>query len=186
MFVEPGDVQLAAFEELLTQPILDCAWRYAYRLCHQREDAEDLLQDALAHAYNRLRQLNEPAAFKSWLMCIIRSQFLMQIRRRRVENHIQAGTDDRTLKLEDPRSLGHPTQEEMEVYAALFQLPESQREILELFYLDELNLAETASVLGLTLGAVQQRLFRARGALRRAVRTLNASDAVNAYASVTK
>lgn len=183
MYVEPAAAHLVAFESLLTQPVLDSAWRYAYRLCHQREDAEDLLQDALAHAFNRLGQLKEPVAFKSWLMCIIRSQFLMNIRRRRVEDLVHANADEATLHLEDPQRVGMGSQESLEIEAALQQLPDCQREILELFYLDELNLAETARVLGLSQGAVQQRLFRARGALRRAIESGNKHKPAQAYAS---
>ncbi len=183
MYVEPTAAHLEAFETLLTQPVLDSAWRYAYRLCHQREDAEDLLQDGLAHAFNRLPQLKEPGAFKSWLMCIIRSQFLMNIRRRRVEDLVHASADDSTLLLEDPHRVDLASQEALEVEVALRQLPECQREILELFYLDELNLAETARVLGLSQGAVQQRLFRARGALKRAILTGKEHEPAQAYAS---
>ena len=175
--------QLDTFENLLTQQVLDVAWRYCYRLCRQREDAEDLLQDALAHGYNRIGQLKDPSAFKSWLMCIVRSQFLMNLRRRKVENLVHANSDEAILHIVDTSTAGETNLEALEITAALEQLPAGQREILELFYLDELNLAETAQVLGLSQGAVQQRLFRARGALRRAVDRVRLHEQPRAYAS---
>ena len=51
--------------------------------------------------------------------------------------------------------------------AALSRLPESQRDLLCLFYLDGLNQVETGQVLGVAPHAVGQRLFRARRTLRK-------------------
>jgi DNA-directed RNA polymerase specialized sigma24 family protein len=53
--LETAEVEL--FEYVLTPATIDVAWRYCCRLCKTREDAEDLLQEALAHALVRFRQL---------------------------------------------------------------------------------------------------------------------------------
>jgi RNA polymerase sigma-70 factor, ECF subfamily len=181
--VEQSAAQLEQFESLLTQPVLDAAWRYCYRLCRQREDAEDLLQDALAHGYNRLSQLKDTAAFKSWLMCIIRSQFLMNLRRRRVEDLVRGSDDEVAYHLPDHQADTEHSQDAVIIECALRQLPPDQREVLELFYLDGFSLVEVARILKLSQGAIQQRLFRARGALRRAVDRMKLLEPSQALAS---
>lgn len=160
--------QLYEFEDVLTQDILGMAWRYSCRLCRTREDAEDLLQDALAHAMVRLHQLRDRTRFKSWLMSIVRTRFLMNQRRLVNEREkIQQSESDPGSRLVDYSASPEGDAFTEEISATLTRLPEFQREILTLFYIDDLNLFETAHVLAITVGAVQQRLFRARGALKR-------------------
>ena len=53
------------------------------------------------------------------------------------------------------------------LHAGLARLPVVEREVLTLFYLQEQSLAETADVLGIPVGTVKSRLFRARLLLRR-------------------
>ena len=68
------------FEQLLTQDVYRAAWNYSWRLCNRREDAEDLLQEALVHALRKLDQLKDMAMFKSWLLSIVRTRFLNGLR----------------------------------------------------------------------------------------------------------
>ena len=145
---------------LLTEAVYEAAWRYAYRLASTREDAEDLLQDALVHAWRRVAQLREPSAFRAWLFSIIRTKHLEKVRKRRVQ----------TSPLEDVRA---HTPERAAVPApdgfaeAFCRLPEPHRELLSLFYIEGLSLKETGQVLGVKTQAVKLRLFRARAALRK-------------------
>ena len=162
--------QVAQFEELLTQECLGIAWRYCCRLVRTRQDAEDLLQESLAHAFTRLHQLNDTGSFKSWLMSIVRSRFLMQYRRKTADKLIvDKDSTDTSYTIADRSSLRNDDPRSDLTLAALGQLPDGQRQILELFYIEELTLAETARVLRVSQGAVQQRLFRARGALKRQI-----------------
>jgi RNA polymerase sigma-70 factor, ECF subfamily len=157
--VTKDSAQSVSFEELLTDEIYQSAWRYALRLASTREDAEDLLQDALTHAWKRIGQLREVNAFKSWLFSIIRTQYLGQIRKRRTQ----------TVSLEDVH-IPLPScdmQMDNELGYALRKLPDSQRELLNLFYSEGLSMKETGMVLGISERAVKLRLFRARSILRK-------------------
>jgi RNA polymerase sigma-70 factor (ECF subfamily) len=149
------------FEKLLSQDAYEAAWRYACRLCHAREDAEDLLQESLARAFTRVDKLREPERFKSWLLSIVRSCFLNRYAKQSRERQAQSYWHEfcAAHAFEDPLSL--------ELADALARLPETQSELLGLFYLQGLSLEETGQVLGLSAIVVRQRLFRARGALRR-------------------
>ena len=168
MHVSVNPDLVCEFEEALVPEILAMAWRYACRLSKTREDAEDLLQDALAHGLVRFDQLRDPTRFRSWLMSIVRTRFLMLQRRVTPDQErFRVDDADAETRLADTAATPEGNSLAEEIALSLSRLPTPQSEILSLFYLEGLNLQETAQVLGITVGAVQQRLFRARGALRR-------------------
>jgi RNA polymerase sigma-70 factor (ECF subfamily) len=172
MGLEPAEV--GVFEHVLTPAIMEVAWRYSCRLCRTREDAEDLLQEALAHALARFSQLRDLTRFKSWLMSIVRTQFLMQQRRNTAEKFtVYDREQDIGHSLADLASGPNADPLADITAASLSQLPAEQREILSLFYLDGLSLQEAGQVLGISTGAVRSRLYRARGALRRELKRLS-------------
>jgi RNA polymerase sigma factor (sigma-70 family) len=161
MFVTSAAPHACRFEECLTDEAYLSAWRYACHLAGRREDAEDLLQDSLAHAYRKFSQLRNPDAFRGWLMSIIRSQHIRKWRKDR----------NRSEQFELKEFMPGPDSPAVEpggpVAQALAGIPAAQRELLSLFYIEGLSLKETGQVLGLPARAVKQRLFRARAALRR-------------------
>ncbi len=161
------------FEVALTPAIMETAWRYCCRLCYTREDAEDLLQDALAHSITRISQLRDLSKFKSWLLSIVRTQFLMQRRRKAVDKVPIDGEGETGAVLADVRPAPDAGALSGDIAAVMSRLTPEQREILSLFYLEGLSLAETGEVMGISQGAVQQRLFRARAALRRELSRLS-------------
>lgn len=147
------------FETALDAEVYAAAWAYARRLAGCREDAEDLLQESLVHAFRRLDQLRDMGRFKGWLLSIVRTQFLTWRRRSLARPPVTAELPQ--LGTMDPDPLAGRLSE------ALARLPEYQREVLSLFHLDGLSLEETAQVAGCGVQAIRQRLYRARRALRR-------------------
>lgn len=170
--LKPAEVE--CFEHVLTPAIMDLAWRYSCRLCKTREDAEDLLQEALAHALLRFSQLRDVSRFKSWLMSIVRTQFLMHQRRNTAEKFTIYDREQDIGSTVADLAAGPNADPLADITAvSLSQLPDEQREILSLFYLDGLNLQEAGEVLGISTGAVRSRLYRARGAMRRELQRLS-------------
>ncbi len=159
---------MEAFERALTEDAYRAAWRYASYLEKVPESAQDLLQDALAHAYLRFSQLHDHERFKGWLLNIVRTQFLMERRRsKRRSQHLDwtgrepglaAANTDNVLPLE---ACLPP-----ELAAVLHRLPPKLREIIELYYLQDLDLDQAAQVAGISTGAAKARLFRGRKRLR--------------------
>jgi RNA polymerase sigma-70 factor, ECF subfamily len=149
------------FEDALRAGAYQAAWRYCCRLTTSYEDAQDLLQDSVGHAYRRFGALRDAGRFKAWLLAIVRSRFLSQLRSRKL-----------TVPLEEELLGQIETGEggDDEVLAHLRLLPPAQREALELFYIEGLSLAELGSVLGIPAVAARHRLHRAREALRRKVK----------------
>jgi RNA polymerase sigma-70 factor, ECF subfamily len=161
-------VRQAAFEAALAQGAYRAAWRYCWYLCCTREDAEDLLQDALAQAYLHHTQLKDAASFTGWLLSIVRRTHLLRLRQAQPghgeledAHHVREGSD--AISMISAGLAALPPR----LATALLRLPTPQREVLELYYLHELELAAVARVLGVAQGAAKLRLFRARAALRR-------------------
>lgn len=156
------------FEVALSEEVYASAWRYAWRLaaagrggCHQ--DAEDLLQEALTQAWRQFGQLRDVGQFKAWLLAIVRTRFLNRLRssRRRPQ-----ADSDLPADLASPQQL-EANDQELAARAALAMLQPAERELLELFYLEQLSLEETGIALGVSARVVRQRLYRARQNMRR-------------------
>jgi RNA polymerase sigma-70 factor (ECF subfamily) len=154
--------QQEQLERLLTQDVYRAAWNYSYRLSKRREDAEDLLQEALVHALRKLDQLKDEATFKSWLLSIVRTRFLNGLRAQKSRPQMVDEIPHLGGKA-GPGSGGLSP----ELQTALLKLPERQREILEMYYMQGLNMDETGAVLGIASSIVRQRLFRARRSIKK-------------------
>lgn len=166
IYVDPTAANAARLERLLGGPAYGAAWRYACRLAQSREDAQDLLHDALVHALARLAQLRDETAFTPWLLSIVRTRFLMA---RRGAKRREAGYAPPA----EPRcapawELEADTAAGLELAHALRALPPEQRALLCLHYLEGLSAGELAAAHGVSRASLEQRLHRARQALRRA------------------
>ncbi len=133
-----------------------------------REQARDAVQDAFVKASARWRRISRYDDPVGWVrrVAINRSRDLhrSEQRRRRREQRVTSGQPrdepDRSTDLADSMRL-----------AELFgRLPDQQRRAASLFYVEQLPVAEIASVLGLSVGAVKFHLSRARANLRAVVR----------------
>lgn len=161
-YVHASDEAAAAFETALTPEIYSTAWRYCCYLCSRREDSEDLLQDSIAHALRKFSQLRDQSSFKAWLLAVVRSRFITGLRRRKP---VEEFGEEQLTVADDCRLLSDA------VAVAMQELPDGQRELLTLFYIEDLQLTELATVLGVSVSVTTQRLFRARRALRRRLET---------------
>jgi RNA polymerase sigma factor (sigma-70 family) len=152
-----------AFDELIErwhQPI----WKYIRRLTGDDEAAHDVTQEVWLRVLRRVAQLRDGSKLRPWLFGIARRTMMDRLRSQYATpaaadvdlDGLAAGNDWETLE-EDLAAM----QEE------LARLPVTEREILTLFYLQELSLAEVAQVVGVPAGTVKSRLFRARRLLRR-------------------
>jgi len=150
----------SGFEAALRDGAYESAWRYCCRLCRSYEDAQDLLQESLAHALSRFGVLRERESFRAWLLAIVRTQFLRALRRQHGSLPLTGEELEQLSTLEPDGEL---------VLAALRLLPAAQHELLTLFYIEGLSLAELGTVLGVPVIAARHRLHRAREALRREV-----------------
>lgn len=156
-------------------------YRFARRLCRQREDAEDVLQESLLAAARGLSRFRGASSVSTWLYTIARS-FCIKKRRRSVfapvEVSLETEASAAARGLADPARRPDEALEASRLEAALERaiaaLDRPYREVLLLRDVEGLSAAEVARVTGLSLPAVKTRLHRARGRLREALAPLMA------------
>ncbi len=158
---------------MVSEPVYQAAWRFAYSLAGSRADAEDLLQDALIRAFRGLDSLRDETRITGWLFSIVRTVYLDRLRWERSRPQAFAEPPP-YLAAQDADPLSPAVAE------ALARLPRVQQQLLALFYLEGLSLTETGQALGIRPQAVRQRLFRARNALRRELGQLGVAGPQNA------
>jgi len=146
------------FDDLVKQHAA-ALYRYAYWLARDRQQAEDLVQEALLRAWRGFALLREPAAAKTWLFAIVRNEHLRSVGR---QSPPSEDLDDE-LEIADE----HDAVAALEMREALLALPASYAEPLALQVLGGFSCAEIAAMIGASEGATMTRLTRARQALRR-------------------
>jgi len=168
-----GDIK--AFEELVRRYDRNI-FRIAQHITQNREDAEDVVQDAFLKAYGNLVQFQEQSKFYTWLVRIAVNEALMKLRRRRPERTVSLDQEVRTEEDSMPREVADwsPNPEQQYSQAELRDilgktiqgLPSGFRTVFILRDVEGLSTEETADALGLSIPAVKSRLLRARLQLR--------------------
>jgi RNA polymerase sigma-70 factor (ECF subfamily) len=134
-------------------------FRLAYSWNHQRELADDLVQDTLAKALKNENQLSDLKGFDSWVFKILINNWRNHLSRTRVMENI----DDFVLSEEhSPESLHEQQWIIASVQEAVATLPQGQRQILMLVDLEGLSYMEVASIFEIPIGTVMSRICRAR------------------------
>lgn len=159
-----------SFEELVNDH-KDAVYRQMVRACGNREDAEDVLVEALLRAYQGLDQLREEAAFRSWLAQIGRRLCWQLKGRESLQPVFQlSALESQDRQLADPEPLpdaqAAAAQLRQALHEAVERLPSDYRAVYELREIQELTGEEVAQRLGITLAAQKSRLHRARALVR--------------------
>ncbi len=159
------------FEGLATES-RDHVYRQMLRLCGNREDAEDVLTDALLAAYRGMDTLRERAAFGAWLAQIARRLCFHLRSQQRIHealslDQLQAeGFEPERADAESPEDQLLANEMRAAVRSAIDALPADLRDVYTLRDLDEQSGDEVAATLGITVAAMKSRLHRARKQLR--------------------
>jgi len=171
--VRAGDV--SAFDELVRKYDRQI-FRIALHITQNREDAEDVMQDAFLKAYEKLDQFQGNSKFYTWLVRIAVNESLMRLRKRRTGKMVSIDEDIETDEGTVPRDLADwaPDPEQNYTQAELRRilektikgLPPGFRVVFELRDVQGLSTEDTAEALGLSVPAVKSRLLRARLQLR--------------------
>ncbi len=128
--------------------------------CGNRDEADDLAQDALVKAYLACSGFRDGGKFRSWLFKIAHNTFLSY--RRSQKTHPQPLPLWRGEEVQAEDS-GEGTSD---LYHALSALPPKERSAITLFYLNGYSVKEIAAITEVSQDAVKQQLSRGRGKLR--------------------
>jgi RNA polymerase sigma-70 factor (ECF subfamily) len=138
-------------------------YRYAYRLTGSAADAEDLTQQTFLLGYRKLAQLRDAAGARSWLMAILRREFLRTAIKRSVERRLVVPLDVDSL----PAELTERWEiDEEALQNAIDHLPDAYKLVVLSFYFEDRSYREIAEQLDLPVGTVMSRLSRAKAQLR--------------------
>jgi len=157
--------------EALANEHKDAVYRQLIRVCGNREDAEDVLVEALLKAYRNLPQLRQASAFRAWLAQIGRRVCWQLKQREALLPIVQLSAmeaDGVELESGDEAPDARASLQEMKqlLLSAVAALPEAERTVYELRDLEEISGEATAARLGISLAAVKSRLHRAREKVR--------------------
>jgi len=167
--------EVSAFEELVRRYDRNI-FRIAQHITQNREDAEDVVQDAFLKAYGNLEQFQGQSKFYTWLVRIAVNEALMKLRRRRPERMVSLDEEVKTDEDSMPREVADWSPNPEQLYSqgelrdilgkTIQGLPPSFRTVFVLRAVEGLSTEETADALGLSVPAVKSRLLRARLQLR--------------------
>lgn len=133
----------------------------AYRMLQDHQLAEEVTQDVFTRVWQSAASFDpERSSFTTWLTSITRNRTIDILRRRRVRGLTGAGEAELNTAITraDERLSPEFHLEALAVREALAQLPESQREVLELAYFQGMTQREIAEYLNIPLGTVKTRM----------------------------
>jgi RNA polymerase sigma-70 factor, ECF subfamily len=168
-----GDV--AAFEQLVERYDRKLL-RIAQNLMHNREDAEEVVQETFLKAFQHMGQFRGDAKFSTWLIRIAMNQALMMLRKLRSGREVSIDKDFQSEEDNLPIDVADWAPNPEELYGAaelreilrdrLKQLHPRLRVVFVLRDIEGLSVQQTAEALNLSVAAVKARSWRARSQLR--------------------
>jgi RNA polymerase sigma-70 factor, ECF subfamily len=165
----------AANDPPLPQPDLLAAIprmrRYARVLTGDPTRADDLVQEALARAWEKRRLWAAGTDLRAWLFTVMHNVFVNQralARHERMHVSLDAEGEGADAWQIPVRATQHTRVELMELMQHVGRLPVDQREVLVLAVVEEMRYEEIAATLNIPVGTVMSRLSRAREKLRNA------------------
>ncbi len=145
-------------------------YSFVVELVRHEQAALDIVQESFTAAIRHLDSLREDRRFGSWLFSIAHQRVVQHWRResraaqvfQETDAELETVPDDR----ENPRDGLVRREREAEFFALLERLPEPQRAVLLLHFVEDFSLEEIAAVTDANLGTVKSRLHYAKKALR--------------------
>ena len=137
--------------------------RYARGLTGNQEAADDLVQDTLERAWNRIALWQRRGDLRAWLFSILHNLFIDRVRSKRASPEEPMGEEEISLPV---RAAQTDMLEVRDLDRALLRLPLDQREVLLLVAVEQMTYERVSAALGIPLGTVMSRLSRAREHLR--------------------
>jgi RNA polymerase sigma factor (sigma-70 family) len=149
-------------------------FRVVNRITKNREDAEDAMQESLMKGFIHLRTFDGRSSFATWLTRIAINSALMLLRKKRTKMEISFENDQtdaswQSVQLVDPslspEKLYLQRERENNLRRAIYRLPSSLREVIEIRNTHDVSVTEVAEIAGISVAATKSRLLRARKTL---------------------
>lgn len=172
------EMRFTAFTEVAESRRVQLLW-LAQRMTNNREEAEDVVQEALLKAFKSLGQFRGDSQMGTWMAVIVRNTGLEWLRRRKrwtclpLEEMRDRDEEPKAMDFPDPACSPeeHCAHEEMSqmMFAEMDALDSVCKSALQMCVLGELSHVEAAQALGVNAFTVKSRIFHGKRMLKRAV-----------------
>ncbi|MGE8034906.1 RNA polymerase sigma factor SigW [Lysinibacillus sp. KCTC 33748] len=156
-------------------------YQVCYRMLGNKQESEDITQEAFVRAYMNLHTFDQKRKFSTWLYRIATNLCIDRIRKKKPDYYLDAevaGTEglDMYSQIAAGDQLPEEQIEQMElqdrIQYEIGRLPDKYRSVIVLKYIEELSLQEISEILDMPLGTVKTRIHRGREALRKQLNNL--------------
>lgn len=165
----------AAFAELV-ELYQEKLFHMAYRMLNNRQEAEDVVQEAFLRVYNNLERYNDAMKFSTWIYRIATNLCIDRLRKRKpiysldaessdyegLDGYSMIPSDDRT-----PESELLLSETQRIIHQAIDTLPPKYKTVMILRYIHELSLQEVGDILNMPVTTIKTRVHRGREFLRK-------------------
>ncbi len=137
----------------------------ALRICGNREEAEEIAQDAFLKAFRSLRDLRRKSSFTTWLYRIVYNTSISHLRSRK---NVTISLEEFPVeRIDFEFSFRDPSEAEAEyrnalVNFAMQRITDEERGLITLYYYEEMNFEEISDLTGISKPNIRVKLFRAR------------------------
>ena len=156
-------------------PHIDALKTFAFHLCYDDDDANDLVQETYMKAFRFIDKYDEGTNAKAWLFKILKNAYINQYRKTS-KRPIKVGFED-IVSYHDSESSAFPgfmdLREEIfdkmmgdEVTMSINSLPIDFKTVLLLSDIEDVTYEEISKIIDVPIGTVRSRLFRARNMLK--------------------
>ncbi len=152
------------------------AYKFAFRLTRDPEEASDVVAEAFVRVFNALPKFKGQSTFTTWLYRILTNCFLDMKKKDKgkynlsLDASLQTEENEVQRQLEDtsssPQEDIERAERERRMQRAVHRLPEYQRALVVMYHAEQMSYDEIAAALDLPVGTVKSRLNRARMTLR--------------------
>ncbi|KEQ22151.1 RNA polymerase sigma factor SigW [Paenibacillus tyrfis] len=165
----------AAFAELV-ELYKDKIYHLAYRMLHNRHEAEEIVQETFLRVYTNLERYDEQQKFSTWIYRIGTNLCIDRLRKRKINYSLDAEMSDGEgsdwysalpSREETPDNQVVLSETQEQIRDSIKTLPEKYRAVVILRYLQDLSLQEISDVLAMPVTTIKTRLHRGREFLRK-------------------
>lgn len=159
----------------------DMAITIAYRVCGNRQDAEDIVQNAFVKAFHNLHSFRSDSKFSTWFYRIVHNTAITESR---TTAHNTEFVDYKVKEVSDSYSeldtmeMVEEKERQEIIMQAMERMPKDESVLLTLYYLEDNTIKDIVSITGLTESNVKVKLHRARKRLAETIGHLMKSESI--------
>lgn len=154
----------------------DPVFSLVFKIIHDKEEIEDLVQETFIKAFSSLKSFNENYSFSTWIFKIASNNCIDYMRKKKLKTlsinvTIEQEEGESTIEIPDTsyETDRHLIEEQRRkiIQDAINSLPEKYRVVIQMRHQEEKNYDEISEILNMPIGTVKAHIFRAREMLNK-------------------